>query len=794
VTLTVSDAAGNTDMATHTVTVEDVTSPTAEAGANRTVSVDTSISFDGSGSTDNVGVDSYDWDFGDSDGLSGLTATHTYTTLGTYTVTLTATDAASNQGTDTATIEVVESTSLIPDPGPDRTVDEDTSLSFDGSGSTDDGTIDSYAWDFGTGDTASGVTTTYAFADPGTYAVTLTVTDNDGNTASSEALVTVDDVTPPTADAGSDTTADEHTSVAFAPATATDNVGVVSAEWTFGDGNGSMTATTSHTYATPGTYTATLNLSDAAGNTAEDSRTVTVTDVTDPVAVTDATSSKTVPVGTAASFDGSGSTDNVGVDSTEWTFGDGATATGATPSHTYATPGTYTAALTVRDAAGNTDTETMTVYVSDVTDPVPDAGGDRTVTAGDSVTLDGSGSTDDVGVDSYTWHFADGTTAGGAAVTRTFGTAGSYSLTLTVRDGAGNRASTPFVVTAEAETASGTSGSGGGGGGGVPAPSETDETADEESDATPEGDVRTVSAETAVVAGEPVSVDFTTRTTAESGDPGGPPVDLTAIDFTPATSEQVSLQVTTGESLDGSPGFERDDNTALVTNVRVDHSIDNADVDDVALGFRVSNDRLAELGVPAEDIALYRYRGGAWAELPTDVVAEGDAAVTFRALSPGLSEFAVGAKQPKFALQTVRVEVDEIRAGDSLRVFVRITNDGGADGSFVANLLVDEAVVDSRELTIAAGGRRQVRFERPLEETGTYTVQVNDALAGEVIVTEATDLGSDTGPTTTPTTAVDSTADDGLTRILTGGVGSFGPLTVVGAIVVVVVYVRRRTD
>jgi hypothetical protein len=71
---------------------------------------------------------------------------------------------------------------------------------------------------------------------------------------------------------------------------------------------------------------------------------------------------------------------------------------------------------------------------------------------------------------------------------------------------------------------------------------------------------------------------------------------------------------------------------------------------------------------------------------------------------------------------------------------------------------------------------------------------VNDALAGEVIVTEATDLGSDTGPTTTPTTAVDSTADDGLTRILTGGVGSFGPLTVVGAIVVVVVYVRRRTD
>jgi PGF-pre-PGF domain-containing protein len=294
-----------------------------------------------------------------------------------------------------------------------------------------------------------------------------------------------------------------------------------------------------------------------------------------------------------------------------------------------------------------------------------------------------------------------------------------------------------------------------------------------------------------VVADEPVSVDFIGQVPADDSEAADPAVDVTAIGFMPATSEQVSLRVTTGENLDGSPGFERDDNTALVSNVRVDHSIDNVDVDDVTLGFRVSNARLAEMDVPAEDIALYRHQDGEWTELPTQIVSEGDTAVSFRAASPGLSEFAVGAKQPKFELQTVRVEVDEIRVGDSLRVFVRITNDGGADGSFAANLLVDGNVVDSRELTIAAGGRRQVRFERPLDEAGTYTVQVNDALAGDVIVMEASDPGAGTAATTTATEPTDY---GGVSRILAGGDGAFGALTAVGALVVVAAYVRRRTE
>ena len=72
-----------------------------------------------------------------------------------------------------------------------------------------------------------------------------------------------------------------------------------------------------------------------------------------------------------ASFDGSGSSDPDGtIASYAWDFGDGATGTGTTPVHTYASPGDYTVALTVKDNSGATDVVT---HVVSVTQPAPTA-------------------------------------------------------------------------------------------------------------------------------------------------------------------------------------------------------------------------------------------------------------------------------------------------------------------------------------------------------------------------------------------------------------------------------------
>lgn len=67
----------------------------------------------------------------------------------------------------------------------------------------------------------------------------------------------------------------------------------------------------------------------------------------------------------ACSFNGTGSTDpGGGIASYAWTFGDGGTATGATPSHTYQAAGTYSVSLTVTDSSGQTDTVSHQVQVT----------------------------------------------------------------------------------------------------------------------------------------------------------------------------------------------------------------------------------------------------------------------------------------------------------------------------------------------------------------------------------------------------------------------------------------------
>ena len=260
--------------------------PVADAGPDQTAETGVTLSFDGSESTDSNGtIVSYEWDFGDVNTSDVVTTTHAYSTAGPYTVTLTVTDDDGATDSDTAIVTVSEPSNQPPvaNAGSDQTAETGVTLPFDGSGSTDsDGTIVSYDWDFGDGNTDTGMSTTHAYSTADTYTVTLTVTDDDGATDSDTAIVTVSEPSnqPPVANAGSDQTAETGVTLPFDGSGSTDSDGtIVSYDWDFGDGNTDTGMSTTHAYSTADTYTVTLTVTDDDGATDTDTATVTVSEV-----------------------------------------------------------------------------------------------------------------------------------------------------------------------------------------------------------------------------------------------------------------------------------------------------------------------------------------------------------------------------------------------------------------------------------------------------------------------------------------------------------------------------------
>ena len=203
VSLTVTDDAGATDTATTTANiVAAAQDPIADPNGPYSGTTNVALTLNGGASFDPDGgaITQYDWDFGDGNAVSVTTPTvsHTYNAAGTYTVTLTVVDdegATSAPATTTAAIsDAPANQPPVSDPNGPYTGTAGSAVNFNGSGSSDpDGTIVSYAWDFGDGSSGTGVTTTHTYAAAGMYTVSLTVTDNDGATGTASTEATISD-------------------------------------------------------------------------------------------------------------------------------------------------------------------------------------------------------------------------------------------------------------------------------------------------------------------------------------------------------------------------------------------------------------------------------------------------------------------------------------------------------------------------------------------------------------------------------------------------------------------------
>ena len=143
----------------------------------------------------------------------------------------------------------------------------------------------------------------------------------------------------------------------------------------------------------------------------------------------------------ACQFDASPSTNTIGTTSYSWDLGDGNADSGIEVFHTYASSyDSVHVTLTVSDQYGLSDRESMTLVFHDELFRAGNAAPSADFTAdcnGLECTFT-STSTDDTGIDSYLWSTGDGSAAGTASVhEHTYGSAGTYTVTLVVRDGHG---------------------------------------------------------------------------------------------------------------------------------------------------------------------------------------------------------------------------------------------------------------------------------------------------------------------------------------------------------------------
>jgi PKD repeat protein len=187
VTLTVTDDDGSISTTDQTVSVIDQP-PTASFTVPAGVAKGQAARLDASGSSDpDDAITSYRWDFGDgkTQSTTAPVTTHTYSQAGRKAVTLTVSDSGGNSDSVQHTVTVTAGLAIASFTGP-ATVGLGHSAAFDASGSWDpNGTITSYRWDFGDGQTSTTSTPTasHTYAIAGPVTVTLTITDDSGGIA-----------------------------------------------------------------------------------------------------------------------------------------------------------------------------------------------------------------------------------------------------------------------------------------------------------------------------------------------------------------------------------------------------------------------------------------------------------------------------------------------------------------------------------------------------------------------------------------------------------------------------------
>jgi len=331
-----------------------------------------------------------------------------------------------------------------------------TAINFPGTLSSS-----SYNWNFGDGGTQSGGSTaSHTYATGGGYTVYCTVTDSLNNTVSQPRFVNVNGAPTPLSVSvnASPSSAPPGTQITLTANPSGGSGSYTNYTWDFDDGSSPSPGPYSsivHTYSAAGTYHPSCRVSDSAGAQATSSATVVISDTAQcPVTSVSLYSGGflvgnsgggtiSVAAGTPLQFfpqpGGTGS-------SFVWDFGDSSpTVSTPNPAHSFASPGVYTAQVSVNGGACTlsvslnitgaavTPDFRLSYSASSGADAPAGTDGSYLARAAEPVTLRAvNASSGQILSGTATWDFGDGTSLSGITVTKTWYALGTYPVTVTV--------------------------------------------------------------------------------------------------------------------------------------------------------------------------------------------------------------------------------------------------------------------------------------------------------------------------------------------------------------------------
>ncbi|MBK7174406.1 MAG: PKD domain-containing protein, partial [Bacteroidales bacterium] len=437
VTLISENAYGCTDTVTHQVTISP--KPGVEFTHDSITCVEMPVTFQPDPAiTNTAAVQSYDWDFGDGSAHSSQpTPTHTYSTVGTYIVTLSIIDTS---GCDNSiSHEITIGDSPVTAFSYEQSCVEQQTLFTDQSLPPATGSIVSWKWDFGvvgnTNDTSSLQNPAFTYLLPGVYTVTLTTTSASGCSHTKSQPVQI--WRNPTANFRYSTTPCSNGAVQFQDSSYSFQATITNWLWEFEPYQYSTLRNPSYSYFQNDTcYDVRLIVTDLHGCMDTITRTVCV-----PDEFTTEIAHQSACFGTPTTFTPVVLTPSGNqLNSVVWNFGDplsgsSNTSTQVNASHTFSATGFYTVNMSATDIFGCQSTATTTIEIF----ALPTASFTWS-NSQFSTTVDFTSTSVIAGaaIDYYTWYFGDGTSQTNYAPVQTashsYAQAGYYTVTLLVVD------------------------------------------------------------------------------------------------------------------------------------------------------------------------------------------------------------------------------------------------------------------------------------------------------------------------------------------------------------------------